>query len=51
MEKKKANQTPASLPKDKPTSERLRDAERSIGPEDKEPNALQKALDFINRKR
>ena len=51
MEKKKADQTPASLPKDQPASERLRDAEHSLRPEVKEPNAFQKALDFINRKR
>ena len=51
MEKKKANQTPPSLPKDQPTSERIRDAERSLRSEDKEPDVLQKALDFINRKR
>ena len=51
MEKKKPDQTPASSPKEQPISERLRETERSLGEEDKAPNAFQKALDFINRKR
>jgi len=51
MENKKADQTQASLPKAQPASKRLSDAEHSLRQEDKEPNAFQKALDFINRKR
>jgi hypothetical protein len=47
----KADKKPSSSPKDQPISERLRDSERSLKQEDKEPNALQKALDFFNRKR
>ena len=52
MKEKKTDQKPAFSPSDKPVSERLTDAEKSLkqeGNETSEP--LQKALAFFNRKR